>query len=706
MGRGRTSKRSRIFLAGATATGVLAGLASAGALTRAHAAGGSRQPDLTVTVAADLPVAQPGVAGAWSVVASNVGTAPAAAFIVSFPGTSGRGATGTGWTCITTAPTRSGAARSWCTSAGLAAGETSTITIPFTAPGTAATYSLTATIDSGNAVVESNETNNTATGSYVVPVNGPYDFTVQQVVSGPDPVLPSETVTFTNSVQNIGLYPAFTTVTLTNALPPGFSFVSWTPNYAPFLPPSAVSCTPSGEPTTGVIVTCIGVANSIAGSTPPVTIDIVAQPAATTELVDYIAANVVTVDSDNAFPESNETNNTATGSRRISNMLPDLALQITSPPNPIEPGGVITHDITVTNTGSGNSPVAVVRFGSYAGIWIGGGGNGATCGVLFTTRSGATRGCNVGALAAGASVTFPLQLRASGLVGTTTTSGNVSVSGAREVPAGPDNSATATATVVTPGPVDLTVAIATTPSIPVGQPTLFQVTVTNGGIGLAAATTVNTTLPTGFVLTSGATDVGGVCSATGQVVSCPLDAIAPGRSVSLTINATAPSVAGSFSVVADVDLANVVPESDETNNTAAAAVEVSGVFADLTTAITGSVTAATNAKLAYTITVTNVGSLAAPASTFTLYERGFDRVDSVVAPAGWGCQVSRVKNAGNYVFCTAPILEPGAAGTIQLSLAGSYGRGAWDVTSGVDTGNAIQELSETNNTAWFSTTVS
>ena len=674
---------------------------------------GGGQPDLVVSVAANPAVVQPGAPFQWSVSVGNVGNGASGAFDVLLPPGAGANATGSGWSCVSVPTTRSGPARSLCHTAGLASGASSIITIAQNAPGTAASYSLTANVDTFNVVVESVETNNTATGSYVVPVNGPYDFVPRHTVSGADPTLPSETVTFSTSVDNIGLYPGFTTQTVTDTLPIGFAFVSWSATVVRWDPaigpvsasPGSVSCTPTGSPPAGVVVTCTGVPNSSQSSTEGGSFSIVAQPAPTTALVDYLATDSVMVNSDHALVESNEANNTAIGTRRISNMLPDLAVTMSTSPNPVDAGGVITHTITITNTGMANAPFAQLQFGSLAGVWIGGGGNGAVCGVIFRTRSGPTMGCTVTDLAAGASVSFPLQLTAPGNVGTTTTTASVGVIGTRQAPIGADNSASTTATVAVAGLSDLTISAATAPIVASGQPVAIVVVVNNTGIGTAAPTTVTNTLPNGFAFVSGATGVG-ACTTAIQVVTCPIDATLPGRSQSWIINATAATAAGSLVDSSVVDPSNLVPESNETNNQSTLPITVSATLPDLMTSIDGPATVASNGKPTYAVTVANSGSAAADNTEFTVFVRGYDRIDAIAPPAGWTCTINRIKNGGNYVYCSSGgALTAGASATVQITAAGAYGKAAWPVTSTVDPANAVLELSETNNTATFTTTV-
>lgn len=231
------------------------------------------QPDLVGSIAANPAIVQPGGSSQWAVVVTNSANVAAGAFEVSFPAYSGVGATGADWTCFSFAQTRSTVARTSCKIVGLAAGSSSTIAIPITASGSAGTYTLTATVDYGKTVAESDETNNSLSGSYIVPVNGPFDFVPHHTVStSANLVLPSETVTFNTDIVNNGLYRGFTNQTITDTLPVGFSFVSfssfvtaWDPVFGP--PPGPVECTSSGVPQTGVMVTCTGVPNSSASIT-------------------------------------------------------------------------------------------------------------------------------------------------------------------------------------------------------------------------------------------------------------------------------------------------------------------------------------------------------------------------------------------------------------------------------------------------------
>ena len=144
--------------------------------------------DLTVsslTVTPAKPVATKGAT--VSITVKNQGVNPAGAFNVSW--TPGNGA------AALTAPV-----------AGLAAGTSATLQIPYTYPASG-TFVSTATADSGNTVSETNELNNTAVLAVTVLPLLP-DLTVTNVTTTPNPAFAGSDVTATITVANIGFAPA------------------------------------------------------------------------------------------------------------------------------------------------------------------------------------------------------------------------------------------------------------------------------------------------------------------------------------------------------------------------------------------------------------------------------------------------------------------------------------------------------------------
>jgi hypothetical protein len=677
-----------------------------GATSHVASAAGGNLPDLVVSIAPNPAVVQPNAPVDWVVTASNIGTGDAKTPVfvdVNYNFAQGKAGSGVGWTCSAVGASRT--SFDYCSIPSLAAGASATFTIPNTAIGYAGTYPLTATVDQGGTVAESNEANNTATGSYVVPVNGPSDLVPVVLASYPVtvPLLPLEQVTYSIETKSISTYAGPVTTSITDALPAGFTFVS----YLAFLSngaPSDATCTAVAE-----LVTCTGVSNGDGNFFDRTEIQIVAQVPAATGLVDYVATNTVTVDSANTIAESNETNNTLTTTTPVSNTLPDLQLAISTQNNPVTAGGVVTHLVTLTNVGTATATVATVTFGSQAGAYVDGGAPGVTCvaHVQVAPRYAPSR-CRTNDLAPGSSVTFPVQFQAPGVAGTTTTFGEASTGDVRVTPirelAYDNNNASAPVVVAVGAPADLAATLTVGGVSAPAENTAFNVNAQNVGIGQADPTTVQATLPAGFVFTSGS-DTAGSCTAVGPIVNCPVGSLAPGAAQPITINATALTTVGSYVAAVTIDPTNSVSETDETNNTASATAVVSAAFADLTTVVTGPATAALNAKPTYVVSTKNIGNVATGPNTLTVNLRGYDRIGSVVAPAGYVCTVRKAHLTGGIVDCAGSALAVGATTTLTVSGASPYSAGTWPVTATADSLATVHELSETNNTSVFNTVV-
>jgi hypothetical protein len=328
--------------------------------------------------------------------------------------------------------------------------------------------------------------------------------------------------------------------------------------------------------------------------------------------------------------------------------------------------------------------------------------------VFITPKYQPSR-CRTNDLAPGSSVTFPVEFQAPGVASTTTTvgeasTGDINITPIRELGYA-NNNASADVVVAVSAPPDLTATMTVGGVSAPAENTAFNVNAQNIGIGQAAPTTVQATLPAGFVFTSGS-DTAGACSADGAIVNCPVDGLAPGGAQPITINATAPSTVGNYVAAVTIDPANSTSETDETNNSATATSIVSAAFADLTTVITGPAAAALNGKPTYVVSTKNVGNVAAGPNTFTVNLRGYDRIGSVVAPAGYVCTVRKAHTTGGIVDCAGSALAVGATATLTVSGASVYGAGTWPVTAAADSLATVHELSETNNGAVVNTIVS
>jgi large repetitive protein len=568
-----------------------AALLVVGGGAQSASAAGKVLPDLVVTIAANPSIVQPGAPVSWVVTARNIGTADATTPVtvdVNYNFAQGKAGNGTGWTCSALFGSRT--SFDTCALPSLAAGASATFTIANTATGYAGTNSLTATIDQSLSIAESDETNNTGTGSFVVPVNAPSDLVpvVIQSYQTTVPILPTEEVTYNIQAKSISTYFGPVQMSITDKLPAGFTFVRYTSVLADGSP--GATCTEASG-----LVTCTGATNGDGNFIGTTYITITALPPVAAGLVDYTAINTVTVDSANTVAETDETNNTTTTSVPVSNTLPDLQMQMTTEPGPVTAGSVVTHTVTLTNVGPGAAPAAFVDFSRMPNTWISGGGPGVSCVATFSRTQWAH--CTTTRLAPGASVTFPVKFQAGDFASTITSS--------------------ATAIAVDP--------------------------------------------LTSFVVREG-------------------------------------NYANNSASVTDVVAGPPVPPVPTTPPVT--------TFADLTTTVTGPATAALNAKPTYTVSVANAGTTAAGPNTFTVFLRGYDRIDSVVAPAGYNCAVRKDHPAGRYVDCSGSGLAVGATAALSVVGAGAYSAGTWPVTATADSFANVTELSETNNTTTFNTVVS
>jgi hypothetical protein len=97
---------------------------------------------------------------------------------------------------------------------------------------------------------------------------------------------------------------------------------------------------------------------------------------------------------------------------------------------------------------------------------------------------------------------------------------------------------------------------------PVGVTTTNTATVTNQGVSTAAASTVNITVPAGMTIVTSTLPSG--CTASGQVVSCPVASLATGVSTTYAIQVV-PTQTGSVTMSAAVGV--VTDEVITANNT-------------------------------------------------------------------------------------------------------------------------------------------
>lgn len=234
-------------------------------------------------------------------------------------------------------------------------------------------------------------------------------------------------------------------------------------------------------------------------------------------------------------------NNTALGIAAVT--PPDLSTSVTVPA--MTAGQPATITLNVTNNGGTASSDGSATLQVPAGVTID-----ATSLPTGCTASGQTVTCLPGAIAPGASASFPIVVTPSSPGPVTFNSDVTGVTG--ETVTG--NNAGSAAGTVAPAPPDLTTTITVPPMI-VGQDATITLQVANVGGSPGAATSATLTVPAGTTIVS----VPAGCTFAGQVVTCAVGVLNPAASAPFAI------VVRSDTAGAAVFSSNVNAVAGETN---------------------------------------------------------------------------------------------------------------------------------------------
>ena len=532
-------------------------------------------------------------------------------------------ATGAGFTC-----SASGQAVT-CTAPGpMTVGQSIGITLTV-AVGSAAAPGVTntATVSTPG---DGNPANNT--GSVSSAVAPGVDLAITKVASA---LTTGSNATFTLGVTNVGTGSTTGTITVTDNLATGLTFLSGSG--------AGFTCSAAGQ-----LVSCTRTAVLTPGQSASITIIVAVSATAGTSIV-----NTATVSTPG---DSNLPNNTATvGPVTVGTPAPDLA--ITKAVNgTILAGGNATFTIGVQNVGQGSTtgPITVTDVLQSGLTFVSGSGTGWSC-----QASGQVVTCtNAGPLAPGGATT--LQLVVAVAPGVTSVSNTASVAITGDSNSG-NNSAATGGIPTTPAP-DLSLQKAATGSFSVGQPASYTLTVTNTGAGpTIGVITVTDNLPASLRFVSAA-GPGWSCSVAGQLVTCTNPGpLAPGATSTITLTvlptaAAAPSVTNTATVMTPGD-------TNGGNNTGSNTTPVGGTV-DLALDKVGPDSVSVGGVASYTLAVRNVGTL--PTSTaITLADTLPPGLTFQTASGGgFSCSAS-----GAVVTCTrtTPPLLPGETATVTLT---------------------------------------
>jgi large repetitive protein len=565
-----------------------------------------------------------------------------------------------------------------CSIATLAVGASTTFTIVGSVPGSAtggSTFANTATVTTTSA--DSNNTNNSQTSTATV--NALADLSVTK--TAPGTATAGSDVSFSIQVMNNGL-DAAATVSLTDPLPAGMTFVSETQNSGP-----AFSCSNPSAGTNGTITCTIASmpAGSIADFTFVANIPPQTPPGTTFN-------NTATVST--ATFDPNDENNVSTGSTTVPAPSADLRVQKNGPVSAL-PNSDVAYSITVINAGP--DPAANVALtdtlpGTMTFVSIAqNSGPAFDCTSQPAVGSGGTVTCTIATLAANTTSTFTLtgHMPSGTPAGTTFTNvANVATSTSDPNPI--NNQSPTTLTV---GNSDLAITKTGPATATAGGTIAWTITVTNNGPDTEPNASFSDTLPAGTTFNSFVQNTGAAASCgtpapnnPGNVV-CSFPPLASADSAQFTLTANInPSFTGTLNNTASVTGDNVDPNSGNNSQMASATVSAS---ADLTINKTGPASANAGTDVTYTVTLTNSGPSGASAVSLS---------DSTPANTTF---VSETQTTGPAFSCSKPAV--GGTGTISCTIGlFPIGSATFSITlhigAGTATGTVITNTANVSST--------
>jgi uncharacterized repeat protein (TIGR01451 family) len=567
-----------------------------------------------------------------------------------------------GWTCTTTGSIS-------CTDTTVAPNSTSTFpVIVKVAAGTAAGTIITDTATVSTTTHDTNPADNTATVTIGVAGATQADLSVTNSAS-PNPVTAGSNITYTQVVTNSGPAAA-TTVTLTETLPTGTTFVS--------LAGAGWTCT-AAAPYTCTIASLA--ANATTTFTFVVTVGATATSGSTITDTASVASSVT--------GDPNPGNNSASVSVQVADSA-NLSITNTASPVPVQAGNNIIYTQVITNGGPSAAATATLTentppnttFQSVTapGAW--------SC-TTPTVGGTGTITCTDPSFATGtASFTVVVKVTAGTAAGTAI-SDTATVTSTTTDPNLANNSATANDVVATATQADLiTTNTAAPTSVAAGSNVTYTQSVTNNGPAAATAVTFTQTTPPNTNFQSITPPAGWTCvtpavGATGTITCTDGSNLALNATAAFTLLLQVNSGTASGTNIAEsvtANASNIVPNL--TSNTATATVVVANAnSADMAIVKTAtpSPTVSDGDTLTYTLAVTNNGPASATNVTVV------DTLPSDVTYLSVNTTAGTCSEADATVTCLLGTMTNGATATVTIiTLAGAPGTATNTATVSAD----------------------
>ncbi len=480
-------------------------------------------------------------------------------------------------------------------------------------------------------------------GDFVVGVNGVYSIVVGNVGTG----------------STVG------PITVTDILPAGLSFISF----------SGTRWTLAGQ--AGQVVTFTRSRVLSAGATSRIVVTV----GVTNTAIGGVTNTVSVTTTGDLNPANNSTTDPTTVRAGV-----DLSIVKAESRDPITATNSLSYTLSVRNAGPSTAPSVRVTDVLPRGMtFVNASGAGWSCSL-----SGTRVICRRASLPIGAAPTIVITATAPADGGVITNTATVRSSGFEFVPV--DNTASVTTTVTAVS--DLSISKRDSPDpVYAGATLTYTLNVTNTGPSLANNVAVTDTLPAG-VKYLGASGPGWSCSASGGDVICTRSSLAVGAALPIILTVTVPGttpLANSVTVDSDAIDLNL------SNNTASAATTVNPT-ANLSISKTDAPDPVLiGAPLTYTVSVANSGPNATTSVVVTDTLPGNVTFVGVTAP-GWSCGQS-----SGVVTCSLAALAEGAAPDIVININAPDTPGVFANTASVS--SALPDLTPANNSISITTLV-
>lgn len=354
---------------------------------------------------------------------------------------------------------------------------------------------------------------------------------------------------------------------------------------------------------------------------------------------------------------------------------PNLVVSATQPPNPLPPAATFSSVFSLANTGDADSTSSIVKIvyprrvstALYTnGISY---GAGVTCTQYTSPRTytNTTVTCTIPPIAPGDSIN----------VATYTANGPAIVPAAgvntSATAYGPTNSVAVVWQWRAAGLADITAGISSSPNpVIVGRSAVATVSLQNYGYSAANNFNTHISIPGNVTSITSGTSPAPVCAYSGGEINCSVSIINGGWQ-SLTIAYDVPSIAGTYTATVVADTANIIDESNETNNSSAGNVNVTDAVVRLHSSSINPVQVIGLNAFTRTITITNNGTIDALNVSFTDRQTETKFI-SATGPVGTTCvawYVTGQFNRRTYTgtTCSLGTIPAGSSVSVNIRLS-------------------------------------